>query len=640
MDHSHATSHLSANPAFTSFDSAHCIPRQCAQREYHDGCSQQSSIVAALKERIRQLEIEAAIAKFEKGKLEDGLQLVVCLLSKKQATSAGYTSKSFSDSSQQAAESSPLSSFSSCNAESCKNSPPKVVPVKVDASAVITTSAALKVPPGPKPAPKPEQSWNAQNQESVAVDLIDISDEGYVSYFSSAEHAGEKGQSTLPKALFAAVSLSTHSALCTVSNAMNQPGKPSLEGIHDLSPHMIDNSSNDGDEEDNISELDLQATRNVEKLTSFVTGKDKLAELSLRELEVAATRIPLMKQDQTTGYIQQTTAAKFDKSFPIKPKCDINYLWYKPPTDAPEVYRTVLVSNLPSKIRPEEILDKVQGGLVVSIKALDTSVITGSATATVEFLYELAARTFQTYASQTKLKIGGNTVEVKVLKTPSWPIPSFLRSLIISGRSTRIMLIHNYPKHIAVDKLREDMGMNTATKISTLLYVRMRPAGTAEIGFSSVLSAQIARDCLIAHGRYRECPIRFAPDPCALPYPPNFGCTEKENVNPIAGITEGLGAAAMPINNPGADEKPSKAQATTFEHDLDSVQLLDDIKGNVDTGFDAAQQSKPSTHGPLTLPPKTSSTVEAMQEFCAAGCRASAEHVQAMCINAWRQSLL
>ena len=635
------------NSSYASAGRLSTRPHIHSQVLSHDGqrgqcneCSQQTSIIAALKERVRELEIEAAITKSEKAKQDSGLQFVVGLLVQQQSSSNSSTSGIYDKPNRQPTSSQGHPTSLSGSLGPHQSSLSSLTPPPNIANDALATRHSPQSPICAGPAPKPTALWTVEAQDAKPEELIDISDEGYVSHFSSAEHAGEKGPLTLPKAPFAAVSPLTDSALCSVTNAMNQPGKPSLEGVHDFSPHMIDNSSNDGDEEDNISELDLQATRTVEKSMDSGIDNEKLPELPLRDAEAAATRIPSMEQEHDTGHMKQTTAAKLDKSFPIKPKCDINYLCYKPPNDTPDVYRTVLISNLPSKIRPEEILDKVRGGLVVSIKVLDTSVITGSSTATVEFLYELAAKSFQTHASQTKLKIRGNTIRVNMIKTPSWPIPAYLRSLIISGRSTRIMLIHKYPDNVSPEKLRQDMGMNTATKVSSLLCTQMRSGGIAEMCFSSVLSAQIARDCLIAHGRYRDCPIRFAPDPCALPYPRTFSDKGNGKVDSIKETIEGSGKAAILTENLPADEKPDDLKATAVDHDREPIQLLDNSKGNMEPGYDAAQRAKSSGHDHLTLPSRTSSTVEAMQKYCAAGCPASAEHVQALCINAWRQSLL
>ena len=281
-------------------------------------------------------------------------------------------------------------------------------------------------------------------------------------------------------------------------------------------------STNDGDEEDNVDDAGLFNGDAKERGlgSGFLVGTNKAPTLATKSISAAAS---FSEKLSSGAYGSMPANTGLDMSFPIKPKSDVNHLRYTPTVKTPDIFRTVLISDLPANLTSvAQILDQVRGGLVVDAKLLNKITFPGSPVALIQFLYEESAKRFVVHVSKYNIVIGDTKIKAALIETASRPIPEHLRGLILQGKCSRFMYIYRYPRNISLNKLREDMGMSTATKLSTVVYLKVKAGGIAEVCFTSVSSAQIARDHIVANGKYRDSPVRFGPDPCAALYPPSM----------------------------------------------------------------------------------------------------------------------
>ena len=139
-------------------------------------------------------------------------------------------------------------------------------------------------------------------------------------------------------------------------------------------------------------------------------------------------------------------------AFPIEGGDDVPAFFkygiqYKPSPDETDIYRTVIISNLPQTANYENVLKKIRGGGVLQLHLLKTWPITKDETRTamVTFVHQEAAVAYATFARTNPITFVGMRAEVTLLKTPTWPIPPYIRTAIDIWGWTRCFEIHNFP---------------------------------------------------------------------------------------------------------------------------------------------------------------------------------------------------
>ncbi|MCJ1368675.1 hypothetical protein MMC16_007820 [Acarospora aff. strigata] len=190
---------------------------------------------------------------------------------------------------------------------------------------------------------------------------------------------------------------------------------------------------------------------------------------------------------------------------------------YNPNPNEQNVYRTVLVEGLPYTITFESLLKKVRGGSIVSVKLCDTLSITGSCTALITFLRESAASAYEDFAASHPLSFGGKVAKVSMLQTPTWPMTIKLKIAIFDHHHTRCLEVTSFPRHIQPSTLRLDLRICSAMDCDLIEFLAMRDDGVLDIRFASINAAGQAYGILTSYRRYRQCSVRFSPDPCVLP---------------------------------------------------------------------------------------------------------------------------
>lgn len=194
-----------------------------------------------------------------------------------------------------------------------------------------------------------------------------------------------------------------------------------------------------------------------------------------------------------------------------------NGLQFNPPPGSWNVFRTLVISNLPQAATMTELLDKIRGGVVVDAKLLDTSSITGGKTALVTFLHEQAAKALQTYVKEHPITIGNRLAHVSVVQTPTWPIPPNYETALLNGGGTRCLEVRKYPRHISPRDLRRHLHLRSVITWDRIECMALRDDGALAVRFESTASAADARGVFTTHPAFRGCAVRFAPDPCAQP---------------------------------------------------------------------------------------------------------------------------
>lgn len=203
-----------------------------------------------------------------------------------------------------------------------------------------------------------------------------------------------------------------------------------------------------------------------------------------------------------------------DITFPNLFKYGIRYI---PTSSDRGIYRTVVISDIPSGVTMMQLLKKVRGGMVVDVKLLDTIGITGAQSAMVTFLHEHSASAYLDYAKEHCIVFNGVAARVTMVSTPTWPIPFNLQALIDQHGHTRCFEVHNFPLGISASTLKRELTDSPVMKSSSLESMEKLEAGVLSLRFASVRVAGRAAAMFEYTHRYAGCKVKFGPDPCAKP---------------------------------------------------------------------------------------------------------------------------
>ena len=212
--------------------------------------------------------------------------------------------------------------------------------------------------------------------------------------------------------------------------------------------------------------------------------------------------------------LNRYTAGPHDLRFPDLFRHGIRF---GPEPSQRDIYRTILVSNIPADVDITALLDQVRGGIVINASLLDTVSITGSKTALIVFVHEHEALAVEEHASVHRITFGSRLARVKIVNTPTWPTAMHLRKAIEDHHHTRCLEVHDFPRSVSRAALRRDLRMCEAVTCDAIEYMEIRSDGVLEIRFLSTCQAGRAFGIFTSFRRYRQCSTYFTPDPCARP---------------------------------------------------------------------------------------------------------------------------
>ncbi|KAI4088718.1 MAG: hypothetical protein LQ344_005874 [Seirophora lacunosa] len=224
-------------------------------------------------------------------------------------------------------------------------------------------------------------------------------------------------------------------------------------------------------------------------------------------------------------FVHKRCAGATDYLFPDYFRYGIRF---RPDPTETDIYRTILVDNLPAGVTVSALLQKIRGGAIQSVKSLDTTSITGRLSALITFVHEKGARAALDHqarrgAATPPLEFDGVKARVTLLPTPTYPLCKKLQTAITKHAHTRCLAVTNFPRTaVAPADLERDLRVYPAMTTHRIVERKMRADGVLELGFASVDYAGWAFALLTRWHRYRGCKVSFAADPCALspPLPP------------------------------------------------------------------------------------------------------------------------
>lgn len=279
---------------------------------------------------------------------------------------------------------------------------------------------------------------------------------------------------------------------------------------------------------------------------------------------------------------------------------------YTPKPDASDIYRTVIINNLPPNIRLSQILDLAKEHLIFSSQLLNTSTfrirkssgepqdsgteVLGTVAVKMEFYFQSSAEQFvYDLTSKEAINFTGLVPRVTHLtSSPTYPIPPFLQKSGLDLPKSR--RIHFYQPLIAAQFFLDALegsshGFREKGWIS-------RPAkrlegGNLEIEFGSIRTAVYAFE-MLRGGLFQDCAPRFVRD---------FGRDEGEE-------DDGVGAAGETASESTGEELVGAIAKgpVVEEHVIEDIKVQE-ISGESDTPS-SSQQSVMNSSTPEPKDPE------------------------------------
>lgn len=179
-----------------------------------------------------------------------------------------------------------------------------------------------------------------------------------------------------------------------------------------------------------------------------------------------------------------------------------------------DIYRTVMMNNIPLNTCANEILHIVYGGAVESIEMIEPiGKATSSMTARIVFVLEEGAMTM---ARSKGLKIEGVEVHCWLVREPTYPRSGEMEEFI-SGilEASRILFIHN----ITTDQYTNIQGVVKGLGVGRQLIGMSWEVdkctegfGRAVLEFTSIKAAVKAGQGIIRHAGYKQATLSFDED--------------------------------------------------------------------------------------------------------------------------------
>ncbi|KAJ5675405.1 hypothetical protein N7462_008302 [Penicillium macrosclerotiorum] len=190
-------------------------------------------------------------------------------------------------------------------------------------------------------------------------------------------------------------------------------------------------------------------------------------------------------------------------------------LRYVPDPSHDNVYRTVVINELPSAATLSQILPRIRGGPIYSASLLNTWAITGCPTAMVTFVHQKGAMNFLRRVAQEGFYIGFTAVEVRPVPTPTYLMSTATETEVTKiGRTRCLVVCSRRQKHLKKDIY--EVLKESRCRDYVECFGERDLADEVTIRFHSIKMAAVACGILVNHEKLKGVWVKTAPDPCSL----------------------------------------------------------------------------------------------------------------------------
>ncbi|KAJ5308521.1 hypothetical protein N7476_009177 [Penicillium atrosanguineum] len=196
-------------------------------------------------------------------------------------------------------------------------------------------------------------------------------------------------------------------------------------------------------------------------------------------------------------------------------KSNMFFQWglrYVPPRDAGNVYRAVVIENLPQCATLDQILPRIRGGQIYSASLCDTkNIMNGSPTAIVSFIHQDGALAFLSRVAQEGFYMGFTPVRVRPVSTPTYLLSQDMENNILqNGRSRCLVFTSHHPT--TRERLYSKLAKSSFSS-HVECFGEHGDNGTITVRFDSIKTAIQVYQILNGLEIFKE--AKFGTDPCS-----------------------------------------------------------------------------------------------------------------------------
>jgi hypothetical protein len=179
------------------------------------------------------------------------------------------------------------------------------------------------------------------------------------------------------------------------------------------------------------------------------------------------------------------------------------------------IFRTLVIEDFPNSVTLDRILPQIRGGAVFSASLMNTSTITGSATALITFVHQVGALNFLRLVSREGFFIGISPAKVRPVPTPTYLMSNEIETQIYHFGRTRCVLVSS-PSHKALKQEVSRVLSQSRLRHSVECFGERDNDGEVTVRFHSVKSAWAACMTLASDSKLQGVSINPAFDPCSV----------------------------------------------------------------------------------------------------------------------------
>ena len=196
-------------------------------------------------------------------------------------------------------------------------------------------------------------------------------------------------------------------------------------------------------------------------------------------------------------------------------KSNMFFQWglrYVPPRDTDNVYRAVVIENLPHYVTLDQILPRIRGGQIYSASLCDTkNIMNGSPTAMVTFVHQDGALAFLGRVARKGFYVGFTPVGVRPVSTPTYLLSRDMEYDVLQNSRSRCLVFSTH-NSTARQKLYSKLAKSSFSS-HVECFGEPGDKGTITVRFDSIKTAMQVHRILKDLELFKE--VKFSTDPCS-----------------------------------------------------------------------------------------------------------------------------
>lgn len=190
-------------------------------------------------------------------------------------------------------------------------------------------------------------------------------------------------------------------------------------------------------------------------------------------------------------------------------------LRYVPPLDADNVYRAIVIEDLPLHVTLDQILPQIRGGQIYCASLLDTTprVLTGSPTAMITFVNQDGALAFLRRIAREGFYVGITRVRVRPVRTPTYLMSASMQNEVLRNGRTRCLVVNS--RNPTIKKTLHGVLAKSSFSTHVECFGERDGEGVVTVRFHSIKVAMRAYEHLMSQKIFQGV-VKFDTDPCSL----------------------------------------------------------------------------------------------------------------------------